>query len=233
MLSQLQPSSGRNGTVILLASACCARNIIQIRNATCVFTCRGGPRTCGLGEVGCTLGACLPNRISSLKNSSLSMLVRYGAPCWSDCHDLGPAGRAMLSLLMLYCLSYGPVQSQPSLSACSVYARSHIQTDRHTYRHLHTHAHTRTCAVQHSVLLVSRPRLIALSVTFFSGACIITGPHVSSLGHMHHHWTTCIITGPHACCRPYAQACWTYGRRRMSGQAWGPLIFSGSMSHGL
>ena len=106
-------------TVILLASACCARTIIQIRNATCVFTCRGGPRTCGSGEVGCTLGACLPNRILSLKNSSLSMLVRYGAPCWSDWHDSGPAGRAMLSLLMLYCLSYGPVQSQPSLSACS------------------------------------------------------------------------------------------------------------------
>ena len=104
----------------------------------------------------------------------------------------------------------------------------------HKYAHTHTHMHARI-HVQCSTVCCSPagPKLNTLRVAFCSGACIITGPHASSLDHMHHHWTTCIITGPHACCRQYAQACWTYGRRRTSGQAWGPPIFSGSMSHGL
>ena len=114
------------------------------------------------------------------------------------------------------------------------HVRTYKHTDRQTYiqtpTHARTHGHMCTAA---QCAASQQAQADCPQCHFFPGACIITGLHVSSLGHMHHHWTTCIITGPHACRRPYAQACWTYGRRHMSGQGSGPLIFSESMSHGL
>ena len=146
VLSQLQQSS-RHKVYHHLASISmllCQKHHSTVRCCLCI-TCRGGPRTCGSGAVGCTLGACLPKKILSLKSSSLNMLVRYGTPCWSDriIHYVGQVWHGAPCLTS----SFGSLLEEPCCpctcpTATAVALCKLIQLGQHVLvMHNHTYIH--------------------------------------------------------------------------------------------
>ncbi len=157
--------------------------------------------------------------------SSLSMLVRYGASCWSDFHDLGLLKEPCCHCTCCTATAVAPCklnhlgqhalvlhnhtyihQMRVPLSHTQLLMSSgdqSLSTFIHKYTHAHIHMHK--CAVQCSILLVSRAEadcpqchILLWRMHHHWTICLITGPHASSLDDMPHHWTTCIITGSHA-----------------------------------
>lgn len=105
--------------------------------------CRDGPRTCGSGAAGCTLGVYLLNRILSPKSSSLNMLVRYDAPCWSD-----------LSILVQLEEPCCPCtySNATAVALCKLNHLGQHALVVHAYTHIHARTPARTHAHMHALM---------------------------------------------------------------------------------